>query len=371
LAFLNLALINGGPKCSFFEKIAIFSDKKEQKMIEQGKILLLGGRGFIGGHICRSLLARNYNIRIFSASDSPLANLSDLPKDQLAALEIWRGNIDDFYSICQAMEGCQYLIHVAIPYPIYSLGWQKRWSREREALRNVLKVALDAGIVKCVFVNVSGTIGFVKHGLADESNAYHTPSKWTSLEMKHLAEQEILGFVNKGLPATIVNPCLCFGDYDTKPSSGLFLIYFVSWPFRMIRFMDDTRINVIDVKDVAEGAVSALEKGKIGERYLLGNENTTVRAFASRVRRIAGCKEPRITIPTFLIVVFSFATELVGLIAKRSQPYLPLLGIDILRYGSQHYSFNKARKELDLPQSSVDEAIRRALSWFKENKYLK
>lgn len=339
--------------------------------MEQNKILLLGGRGFIGGHICRSLLARNYNVRVFSASDGPLANLSDLPKDQRAALEIWRGNIDDPHSICQAMEGCQYLIHAAIPYPIYSIGWKKRWPREREALRNVLQAALDAGIVKCVFVNVSGTIGLVKHGLADESNAYHTPSKWTSLEMKHLVEQEIFGFVHKGLPATIVNSCLCFGDYDTKPSSGLFLIYFVSLPFRLFRFMDDTPINVIDVKDVAEGTVSALEKGKIGERYLLGNENTTVRDFASRVRRIAGCKEPGIAIPTFLVVAFSFATELVGLVTKRSQPFLPLLGLDILRYGSQHYSFDKARRELDLPQSSVDDAIRRALSWFKENKYLK
>lgn len=340
-------------------------------MIEQGKVLLLGGRGFIGGHICRSLLARNYKVRVFSASDSPLANLSDLPKDQRAALEIRRGNVDDFHSVRQAMEGCQYLIHAAIPYPIYSIGWKRRWVREHEALRNVLQAALEAGIEKCVFVNVSGTIGLAKHGLADESNAYHTPSRWTSLEMKHFVEQEILEFVHKGLPATIVNSCLCFGDYDTKPSSGLFLIYFVSWPFRLIRFLDDTPINVVDVRDVAEGTVSALEKGRVGERYLLGNENTTVREFAARVRRIAGCREPKIPIPTFMVVAFSLATELVGLMTKRAQPFLPLLGIDILRYGSQHYSFDKARKELDLPQSPVDEAIRRALRWFKENKYLK
>ncbi|MGC2047899.1 MAG: NAD-dependent epimerase/dehydratase family protein, partial [Gallionella sp.] len=308
---------------------------------------------------------------VFSASDSPLANLSDLPKDQRAALEIRRGNVDDFHSVRQAMEGCQYLIHAAIPYPIYSIGWKRRWVREREALRNVLQAALEAGVVKCVFVNVSGTIGLVKHGLVDESNAYHTPSRWTSLEMKHLVEQEILEFVHKGLPATIVNSCLCFGDYDTKPSSGLFLIYFVSWPFRLIRFLDDTAINVVDVRDVAEGTVSALEKGRVGERYLLGNENTTVREFAARVRRIAGCWEPKIAIPTFMVVAFSLATELVGLMTKRAQPFLPLLGIDILRYGSQHYSFDKARKELDLPQSPVDDAIRRALRWFKENEYLK
>lgn len=330
-------------------------------------VLVIGGRGFIGGHICRRLLLEGYGVRVLSSSAARLENLADLDPAEAARLELFPGDPGDAAALDQALKDCRHMIHAGIPYPIYSLGWQRRWPRERAALRAVLHSAERAELDSAVFLSVSGTVGLAREGLADESLPYRRPSPWTSLEMKHLAEQEILAAVERGLPAVIVNPCLSFGDHDTRPSSGQFLINFVRIP---IRFLDDCAINAVDVRDVAHGAVAALRKGRWGERYLLGGENMTVRELARRTRRLQGLGEAPTRIPEPLLVGTAWLSELAAVLLRRPQPALPMIGVDILRYGGQHYCLEKARRELGLNPGPVDAALERALRWFREHRYL-
>ena len=325
-------------------------------------VLVLGGRGFIGGHVCRRLLARGYAVRVLSASDAPLANLADLPEEQRAHLDLVRGDVDDIGSIASALEGCSSMIHAAIPFPRYSLGWRKRWELDRRGLQNVLTAALKASLDKCVFVSVSGTIGATSTGPADESSPYKSLRAWRSHEAKHLAEQDILASVEQGLPATLVNPCVCFGAYDTRPSSGEFIRRFMRFP---LRFLDDQELNVVDVEDVASGTVAALERGRVGERYLLCGERLRIGELADRVRRIAGRPRPLLLLPTFLIVATALGSELLGLLLRKPSPTIPLAGINVLRHGGGRYSLEKARRELGFEPRPIDAALHNAVQWLR------
>jgi dihydroflavonol-4-reductase len=222
--------------------------------------------------------------------------------------------------------------------------------------------------IRVVFVSVSGTIGQLLNGMSHEGIAYNKAHLRTSLHMKYYAEELIQNAIKQGLHGVIVNPSLCIGPWDTKPSSGQFMIVACTLPFG---FMSSYPINVTSVKNVAKGTVAALTKGRVGERYLLGDINTTFGAYMGALRRVAGKKEPKLNIPLPILWFTAFCSECIGLLLGRPAPGLPLLAIDMVRYGLQHYDLTKMKHELNENLEPLEQSIREAYSWFIECGYIK
>jgi dihydroflavonol-4-reductase len=332
------------------------------------KVLVIGGGGFIGGHIVRELLKSDYDVCIYSTTDRVLENLTDIRRIQADRLSQVVGNSLCSDQLKQILGEVWGVVHAAIPYPIYSLGWKTRWKRERKQLQCLLSNLLIHRGIRSVFVSVSGTIGQLPNGMSHEGVAYNKSHLRTSLHMKFYAEELIQHFIKQGLQGIIVNPTLCIGPWDTKPSSGQFMIVACTLPFN---FMSSYPINVTSVTNVAKGTVAALIKGRVGERYLLGDRNTTFGAYMSKLRTVAGKKEPKLSIPLPILWSIAFCSECVGLVLRKPAPGLPLLAIDMVRYGLQYYDLTKMKHELNDDLEPLEQSIHKTYSWFIEHGYMK
>lgn len=332
------------------------------------KVLVIGGGGFIGGHIVRELLNSDYDVCVYSTSDRVLENLTDIWQthaDRLSQV-VGDGLCND--RLKQVLGEVWGVVHAAIPYPIFSLGWKTRWEQEKKQLECLLSNLLMHSGIRAVFVSVSGTIGQLANGLSHEGIAYNKLHLRTSLHMKYYAEELIQGSIRQGLQGVIVNPTLCIGPWDTKPSSGQFMIVACTLPFN---FMASYPINVTSVTNVARGTVAALAKGRVGERYLLGDCNTTFGAYMSKLRAVAGKRDPALSIPLPVFRFTALCSECVGLLKGSPAPELPLMAVDMVRYGLQHYDLKKMKRELNDDLEPLDQAIRDAYSWFMERGYMK
>ena len=167
------------------------------------------------------------------------------------------------------------------------------------------------------------------------------------------------------LPGIIINSCLAFGPYDSKPSSGEFLIVLSKLPFYIFK---DYLINIVDVRDVAKASLSALELGKIGDRYLVGNLNLTVGDFQKQIKKIEGKYPPLFSLPDSLVVSFAYASEYLAKILRLKRPLIPVLSLDILRYGSRDFKFDKLKNELKVTPRDPFLGVRDALEWFHKKK---
>lgn len=327
------------------------------------KVLVLGGTGFIGGHVIRRLLERGYAVRALRRPHSAFDNLLGLEGE----FETCVGTYDDESLLRRALCRCRYLIHAGFPYASYSIGWKKDWRRYKRQLHNVLAAAQRTCVDKLVFTSVCSTIGCSTK--PDEPATEAQPYQYRgsgSIHMKYLAEQEVIRSAASGLPVVVVNPCLTLGPYDPKPSSGRFLLFLLTSP---VRLLAGWAINVVDVRDVASAHVAALERAPVstspGGRFLLGNTNTTVGELGAIARRVAGLAASyRPPLPTAFAVAAAHASELVGKMLRRPTPWLPLLGIDLIRYGSGHVSAEKARAELGMPCTPITRTLEDTIRYF-------
>ena len=331
------------------------------------RVLVIGGGGFIGGHIVRELLNSGYDVCVYSTSDRVLENLADIWQSRAGRLSRVIGNDLCCDSLKEVLGEVWGVVHAAIPYPIYSLGWKARWAQEKKQLECLLSNLLMHSGIRAVFVSVSGTIGQSAAGLSREDIPYNKQHLRTSLHMKYYAEELIQGYIRQGLQGVIVNPTLCIGAWDTKPSSGQFMIVACTLPFS---FMSSCPINVTSVKNVAKGTVAALTKGRVGERYLLGDCNTTFGAYMSKLRAVAGKRDPALSIPLPIFRFIAFCSECAGLLKGSAAPELPLMAADLVRYGLQHYDLTKMKRELNDDLEPLDQAIRDAYDWFLERGYI-
>lgn len=327
------------------------------------RVLVLGGTGFIGGHVIRRLLSEGFSVRAFKRPGSAFHNLPGLESE----IDVREGTFLDPHTIHNAMQGCTNVIHSAMPYPILSVRWKKRWPAIRQGLRNVIEAASKTGVERFVFTSVCSTIGSPARpgSLAMEENAFNLAAR-SSIHMKHLAEEEIRQSVLAGFPGIVVNPCFTLGPYDSKPSSGQFLLNMLLSP---VNFLSHFPVNVVDVRDVAAGHVAALEKGDLytrpGDRYLLGNWNTTFGEVARLARRIAGLHHVwRPSLPTWILGGAARSSEWIACCLRRRKPAIPLLGIDLVRYGSQHVSVARALRELTMPQTPIEQTIEDSIRYF-------
>jgi dihydroflavonol-4-reductase len=328
------------------------------------KALVLGSTGLLGANLVRALIKKGYQVRAFKRKTSRTAEIAGLP------IETVDGDLMDRDSIANALKGCRLLFHAGPYYPKLTIPVREATEKGLMDVRNVMEAAKEARLERVVYTSTLTTIGASpRPGLpADEDCVFKT--RFTDnpyLMAKSAMEDEVRRYAREGLPAVIVNPTAFFGPYDSHPSSGTLVLMIAR---RQMPAYIEGRTNVIDVRDVAMGMVMALERGRAGERYILGHLNTTQSELNRMIAHAVGVPPPRIPTPFELarwgskLGEWTF-THILG----RPSP-APSFFVEMISQ-FQHYDCSKAIRELGLPQNPVENAIRDAVQWLRGNGYLK
>ncbi|MHB1951116.1 MAG: hopanoid-associated sugar epimerase [Acidiferrobacteraceae bacterium] len=326
--------------------------------------LVTGASGFVGSAVTRRLLEAGHNVRVLTRRQSELRNLEGLPVEQVT------GDLTDAKSLAQALEGCDALFHIAADYRLWVPDPETMYAVNVEGTRALMRAALAAGVPRIVYTSSVAVLGIAHDGaLSDEE----TPAGLSDMigpykRSKFLAEQEVLRSVREdGLPAVIVNPSTPVGPRDYKPTPTGRMI--LDAARGRIPAYVDTGLNIVHVDDVAEGHLAAFERGTVGERYILGSENLSLREILIQVTRLAGCAPPRLRLPHGLLLPVAYAAEAWVRVRGRGRP---VVTVDELRMSRKqmYFSSEKARRALDYRPRPAEAALTDAVNWFRAQKYL-
>ena len=326
------------------------------------KVLLTGGTGFVGGNVARALQAAGHDVRALARTGSSTLTLRD------TGIETLHGDVRDRESVARAIDGCQGLVHCAALYSFWEPDPNLLYETNVTGTRTVLEEAMKAGVARCVYTSTVSTIRIPKGGVGTEEN---TPSQKELVghykRSKFLAEREALDLASKSLPVVVVNPTTPVGPWDVKPTpTGRMVLDFLRG--RIPAYIE-TGMNLVDVEDVAVGHVLALENGRPGERYLLGNRNLTLRQVFGLLEEVSGKKGPKIEVPPWLAMGAGYVDEFVEGKLLRRKPWIPLEGLKVSRK-PMYVSCEKAMEELGMPQSSLEGALEKAIRWFRDYGYV-
>src|SRR6266540_3475380 len=303
------------------------------------KALVTGSTGFVGAAVTRCLLERGVDVRVLVRRDSDLRNLEGLKVEQAY------GDLRDVASLRQALAGCRQLYHVAAHYALWAPDPQVFYDINVTGTRHLMEAARDAGVERIVYTSTIGAIGLPPGGgLGTEK----TPRSLDQMaghykRSKYLAEQEVLTLARAGLPVVVVNPSAPVGARDIKPTpTGQVIVDFMKG--RMPAYIE-TGMNLVDVDDVAVGHRLAMEKGRIGERYILGNQNLMLRDIFALLSRLTGMPAPTIKLPRLAILPLAYANQWLADYVTHRPPRIPLEGVKMAKY-VMHYDCSKAIREL-------------------------
>jgi dihydroflavonol-4-reductase len=324
--------------------------------------VVTGGTGFVGGAVVRHLVAAGHRIRALACPGSDRRLLADLP------IEIVEGDVTDPASLPRILRGCGWLFHVAALYRLWAPNRRRFYDINVEGTRSILQAAADAGVDRVVYTSTVGALGIPEGGGVGTEE---TPVSLVDMagdykRSKFLAEEVARTFARRGLPIVIVNPSTPVGPGDVKPTpTGQMIVDFLRG--RMWAYLP-TGLNLVDVDDVAEGHLLAAARGRIGERYILGCRNLPLRDIFELLGRIAGIRPPHRKVSVGLILPLARLSEWV---ADHITGRPPLIPVDAVRMARKLMFFDprKAIRELGLPQSPVEEALARAVRWFRANGY--
>ena len=320
--------------------------------------LVTGATGFVGWHVARKLLNRGQKVRALARNPGRLR--------ELEGIEPVQGDLQDRTSLDRAVTGCEVVYHVAADYRLWTKQPDEMFRTNVEGTRGVLEAARSAGVERVVYTSTVGCIGVPPGGVGDEGSPVSLQEMAGPYKRsKFLAERAALEFASRGVPVVIVNPTAPVGDHDFKPTpTGKIVVDFVRGA--MPAFLD-TGLNIVDVGDVAEGHLAACERGRVGERYILGAENLTLEQIFLKLAEITGRPAPTLRVPyavAFLAGVIS--TAWAGITGN--QPRAPLDGVRMARK-RMWVSHEKASRELGYCPGPASQALQRAVEWFRANEY--
>ena len=325
--------------------------------------LVTGGTGFVGTHVVRALLARGRPVRCLVRPQSRRENLEGL------SVEIAEGDVTDPASLAQAIAGIATLYHCAADYRLWARDPGELQRANVEGTDNVLKAAAAARVARVVYTSSVGALGLTPDGTpADET----TPVSRADVvgnykKSKFDAERVAEAWAGRGLPVVIVNPSTPVGERDVKPTpTGQMIVDFLN---RRLPAYVDTGLNLVDVRDVAQGHLLAAEKGRIGEKYILGNRDMTLKEILETLARLTGLPAPRIRLPHAVPLAAAAAATWAAHLTGRP----PRVSLESVRMSRHRMFFDagKAVRELGLPQTPVEDALGRAVAWFRENGYVR
>ncbi len=326
------------------------------------KSLVTGGTGFIGANVVRALLQRGTEVRALVRPRSDTRNLDSLD------VELVAGDLRDRGSLEAALEGCDTVYHVAAMYTLWTSDPRQIYESNVTGTVNLLEAAGMAGVQRIVYTSSVATIGLPKDSTPGTEVVPLQPDELISdyKRSKYLAEQEVLRYAQRGLPVVIVNPSFPVGPWDIKPTpSGQIIVNFLRGK---IPAYVDTGLNVVDVEDVAIGHILAAEKGRIGERYILGHANLTLLEMFQLLEEVSGVRSPRVRIPYGFAYLSACVSEFVANVITHKPPFVTLSGVKLSRK-RMFFDASKAVHELAFPQTSAVEALRKAVQWFRAHGY--
>lgn len=277
-----------------------------------------------------------------------------------------KGDLRDPASLERAVSGCSAVFHVAADYRLWAKNPDELYRSNVDGTRNLLQAGRDAGVERVVYTSTVGCIGIPENGPGDEDQPVSL-EQMTGVykRSKFLAEQTALQFAREGFPVVIVNPTAPVGDHDFKPTpTGRIVVDFLR---RKMPAYVDTGLNVVDARDIAEGHLLACERGRVGERYILGSENLTLQGIFERLERISGIKAPSVRIP-YAVAFAVGAVNTAWANLTGTEPRAPLDGVKMSRK-KMWVTHDKAARELGFRPGSADIALVRAVEWFRANGY--
>jgi dihydroflavonol-4-reductase len=323
---------------------------------------ITGATGFVGSHVARVLAEQGSDLRLLIRSGSDPKNIQGLNADRVV------GDLRDPASIEKAMAGCDVVFHVAADYRLWVRDPEQMYRANVEGTRTILAAARKNGVRRVVYTSSVATMGFTSNGRpADESSPVSLGKMIGHYKRsKFMAEQVALEAGRGGMDVVVVNPSTPVGERDIKPTpTGRIVVDFLKKKFPAYV---DTGLNLVDVTQCARGHAAALEKGRSGERYILGGENLTLKQILDKLAAITGLPSPRVRVPYVLALATGVVDEVVtGRILGRE----PRATIDAVRMGRKKMfvSCAKAERELGWKMVPVDDALRRATEWFQANGY--
>lgn len=326
------------------------------------KTFVTGGTGFVGGAVVRCLLAQGHSVRALVRSGSNTRQLNGLPAERV------EGHLGDRESLRRGIDGCDWVFHLAALYSYWGHPWEEFYQANVEGTRNVLDVCGETGVRRVVYTSSISTLGLTRdHSPANED----TPSTLGDMighykRSKFMAEEIARAYARKGLPVVVVNPAAPVGVGDHKPTpTGQIIVDFLQG--RMFGFVD-TGLTIVDVDDVAVGHLLAAERGRIGERYVLGGQNLTLKQVLDLLSEITGRPQVRLRMPHFVALAWSYVDVSLARLSPRHRPAAtPETARLSRRY--EFFDSSKAVRELGFAQTPAREALRKAVEWYLANGY--
>jgi dihydroflavonol-4-reductase len=327
------------------------------------KVLVTGGTGFVGSHLVRCLVRHENDVTCLVRPTSRLDNLKSLP------ITLRQGDLTNLNSIREAVKGCRIVYHCAADYRLWCPNPDAMHRINVTGTNNLMQVCFDEVVERVVYTSTVGCLGKYAQGvLADEN----TPARLEEMlspykKSKFLAQENVLVWASRGLPVVIVNPSTPVGEMDLKPTpTGKMIVDFLRG--RMFGYVD-SGMNLIDVRDVAEGHWLAAQRGSPGQKYILGNVNLTLKDIFDRLGRIAGISPPSQRVPFWIAVLYAHVENFWSGKILHREPTAPLDGVRMSQ-SKMWFDSSKAVRELGLPQNPIEKALERAVSWFLEKGYL-
>jgi dihydroflavonol-4-reductase len=324
--------------------------------------LVTGAAGFLGSHVTRQLVASGETVRVLLRASSSNRAIADLP------LEYVTGDLRDTASLQRAVHGVQRIFHVAADYRLWARKKREIYDSNLGGTKNILDAAKRAGVEKFIYTSTVATIAVDRPELPTEATnakleemvGHYKRSKWQ-------AEEEVRSAARAGFPAVIAMPTTPVGPWDWKPTpTGKIILDFLNG--KMPGYVE-TGLNFVGVEDCAAGHLLVAEKGKIGERYLLGAENFTLKGLLDALEKLTGLPAPTLKIPHGLALGVAYANTVFSRLIGR-EPSIPVEGVKI----AQHMMFvdsSRAQREIGFKPGPVAAALERAVRWYEANGYVK
>ena len=326
-------------------------------------VFVTGATGFVGSHVAQVLAEQGADLRLLVRSSSNPSNIQGLKAERVV------GDLRDPASLEKVMAGCDVLFHVAADYRLWIRDPEQMYRANVDGTRAILQAARSNRVRRVVYTSSVATMGFTSDGQpADENSPVSLDSMIGHYKRsKFMAEEVAIKAGKSGMDVVVVNPTTPVGEQDIKPTpTGRIIVDFLKKKFPAYV---DTGLNMVDVKECARGHVAALERGRSGERYILGGENLTLKQILDKLAVITGLPSPKVKLPYAVALASGLVdTVVTGLLLRRE----PRVTLDAVRMGRKKMfvSSAKAARELGWKTVPVEGALRRAVEWFQANGYV-